>query len=145
MKKIIVLLIMGALSTSAYAEIGSSDPSKLFTFSEEGHSVRVINDNVFMGRMDYAYNNPTAIDNSGNFYFCTSEGNRQGNLWIINKIDEDSGGINEVCRLNLASNKNRYIRSINYSGSGKLYVWLAIEKTRSNEWKGALVEITVSE
>lgn len=113
-----------------------------FIFSAKGIKAKLISQDVFMGSMDYTYSSPTATDGSGNFYYCSSDDNPSGFLWIIRKVDRNTGKVSEICRLNLSSYNDRYIRAINLTSSGALYVWLGIKRTSTNQWDGALVEIT---
>ena len=138
MKKITFILVLFLLSATALAQEGASD---WFVFSQKGPQVGIISQDVSMAGLDYAYTSPTAVDNSGNFFYCLSEGNPNGYLWIIKKVDRTSGSASEVCRLNLDKYKSGSIRAINFSGSS-LYVWLSLTVSGSKGWIFALAEIT---
>ena len=138
MRAIALLIVFLMFCVNVYAE----DSSGLLIIKNPNLSASVVSSKVDMGKMDYAYNNPTTVDKSGNFYFCSSENNRLDSLWKVSRVNSKTGNIDEICRLDLSSNKYRFIRSINYVDSGKLYIWLATERARSGEWQGALVEIS---
>ena len=139
MKRIAIFLIVLLFCVCAYAQ--DADSSKWFIFSKEGPQVSLISQDVSMARMDYAFSSPTAIDNTGNFYYCSSEGNPQGFLWKIRRVDKQAGESKEICRLNLDRNNYGYIRAIEFAKDGSLYVWLAFKKSGVDVWDAALVEI----
>ncbi|MFC1593986.1 hypothetical protein ACFL38_01530 [Candidatus Omnitrophota bacterium] len=136
MKKITLCFILLLLSTNICAGQGSA--SKLLTFKGAGKA-ELISRDVSMGAMNYAFNSITAVDADGNFYFCSSDGNAQGNVWKIMKMHKSSGQVSEMCRLNLKNNKYRYIRAINYTPNESLYAWIALE---GGGKEAALVEIS---
>ncbi|MBM3249148.1 MAG: hypothetical protein FJZ10_07015 [Candidatus Omnitrophica bacterium] len=137
MKKIIFLLAILLFSVVAVAE----DNSGWFVLSGGGLSVSVISQDLSSSDMGYSYNSPTTVDDSGNFYYCVSEGNPNGYLWIIKKVDSASGSVSEICRLNLNKYKTGSIRAVNSSGSS-LYVWITLAQSGSKGWISALVEIS---
>jgi len=137
MRKMGLLLIILLFCSAATAE----ENSGWLIFKDKGLRVSVISQDLSASEMSYSYNSPTSVDDSGNFYYCASEGNPNGYLWIINKVDNTSGSVSEICRLNLDKYKTGSIRAINSSGSS-LYVWITLAQSGSKGWISALVEIS---
>ncbi len=140
MKKILLALAVFLLGISAYG--ADSDPAAWFDFKTPGLKPLLVSAEVSMEGLAYTFATPTAVDSSGNFYYCSAEGNPNGFLWIIKKVDIRTGKVSEVCRLNLSNRQYSYIRSINFSPGGELYVWLSLGKSEIKEWNAALVKIT---
>ncbi|HOX54984.1 MAG TPA: hypothetical protein PLC32_06030 [Candidatus Omnitrophota bacterium] len=137
MKKTIFVLILFLLCVSVSAE----ENSGWLIFSQSGLNVSIVSQGLSSEEMSYSYNSPTAVDGSGNFYYCVSEGNPNGYLWMIKKVDNTSGKVSEVCRLNLDKYKTGSIKAINSSGDS-LYVWVTLAQSGSRDWISALVEIS---
>lgn len=135
--KRIVFLILFLFCSAAIAE----DNSGWLIFQDKGLSASVISKDLSSSEMSYSYNSPTTVDDAGNFYYCISEGNPNGYLWVIKRVDNASGKVSEVCRLNLDKYKTGSIRAINSSGNS-LYVWITLVQSGSRDWMSALVEIS---
>lgn len=142
MRKFSLAFAILLMCTSAFAQYFSeSMPTDWIILNQKGLQANVISQDVSMEGMDYAYNSPTTMDGSGNFYYCTSAGNPNGYLWIVKKVNKASGSSDEILRLNLKKYKAGTIRAINFSG-GSLYMWLAINSGGSKGWSYALIEIS---
>ena len=83
MRAIALLIVFLMFCVNVYAE----DSSGLLIIKNPNLSAAVVSSKVDMGKMDYAYNNPTTVDKSGNFYFCSSENNRLDSLWKVSRVD----------------------------------------------------------
>ena len=139
MKKIFIVSAIFLFCAAAYAD--SLDTSKVFIFTKEGYEVLLVSSDVPMGSKDSILGVSVAIDKEGNFYYCTSEGNSYGFVWLIKKVDKLTAKVSEVCRLNLNYLKSGYIRTINFAPNGDLYVWLALRQAKASYWNEVLVKI----
>jgi hypothetical protein len=138
MKRILILSLVCVCCTLAYA--GSLDVSKFFVFSQPDYEVVLLSSDVTVGPKDANPGIAADIDRRGDFYYSTSEGNPYGFVWLIKKVDIETGEVGEVCHLNYNYISQGYIRTIKYSCSGELYVWLSVKQART--WEHILVKIT---
>jgi hypothetical protein len=117
--------------------------SNWFIFRHGGLKAYLVSEDVSLSGLNYSYNSPTTTDSSGNFYYCISEGNPQGALWRIMKIDRLSREVEEICRLNLDRYKQGAIKAIEFTTDDILYVWLTLRASGiGSKWSSALVAIT---